>query len=149
MSASRPSPIATGLACRCPRCGRGRLFAGYLTLVEKCEVCGLELKAADSGDGPAVFVMFIVLALAVPFVFALWVWFDLAPWLLMLLASVLILGGSLGLLRPAKGILVALQYRHLPQAGFSADSPRRDRPATDHPATDHPATDHPADDRPA
>jgi uncharacterized protein (DUF983 family) len=89
-------------------------------LAETCDVCGLELRAADSGDGPAVFVMFIVLALAVPFVFALWVWFDLPAWLLMLLASILILGGSLGLLRPAKGILIALQYRHLPQAFSSA-----------------------------
>lgn len=135
MSAARPSPISTGLACRCPRCGRGRLFAGYLTLVEKCEVCGLELKAADSGDGPAVFVMFIVLALAVPFVFALWVWFDLPPWLLMLLATILILGGSLGLLRPAKGILIALQFRHLPQA-FSPDARRRDPSASGKTAQD-------------
>ncbi|HVJ34212.1 MAG TPA: DUF983 domain-containing protein [Terriglobia bacterium] len=135
MSSSRPSPIATGLACRCPRCGRGRLFAGYLTLAEKCDVCGLELRAADSGDGPAVFVMFIVLALAVPFVFALWVWFDLPAWALMLLASILILGGSLGLLRPAKGILIALQYRHLPQA-FSADAARRDQPAEGRPHDD-------------
>src|SRR5262249_3381195 len=124
MSAS-PSPIATGLACRCPRCGRGRLFAGYLTLAETCDVCGLPLKAADSGDGPAVFVMFIVLALAVPFVFALWVWFNLPPLVIMALATILILGGSLGLLRPAKGILIALQYRHLPQ-GFKAPAPRDD-----------------------
>lgn len=124
MSAS-PSPIATGLACRCPRCGRGRLFAGYLTLAETCDACGLPLKAADSGDGPAVFVMFIVLALAVPFVFALWVWFDLPPLVIMALATILILGGSLGLLRPAKGILIALQYRHLPQ-GFTAPAKRDD-----------------------
>ena len=71
--------------------------------------------------------MFIVLALAVPFVFALWVWFDLPAWLIMIFATILILGGSLGLLGPAKGILVALQYRHLPQQGFSASSPRLDR----------------------
>ena len=127
MSAT-PSPIATGLACRCPRCGRGRLFAGYLTLAESCESCGLPLKVADSGDGPAVFVMFIVLALAVPFVFALWVWFDLPPLVIMALATILILGGSLGLLRPAKGILIALQYRHLPQ-GFSAPASDDDKRA--------------------
>ena len=127
MSAS-PSPIATGLACRCPRCGRGRLFSGYLTLAEACDVCGLQLKAADSGDGPAVFVMFIVLALAVPFVFALWVWFDLPPLVIFALAAILILGGSLGLLRPAKGILIALQYRHLPQ-GLTAPAQRDDNRA--------------------
>ena len=127
MSAT-PSPIATGLACRCPRCGRGRLFAGYLTLAETCESCGLPLRAADSGDGPAVFVMFIVLALAVPFVFALWVWFDLPPLIIFALATILILGGSLGLVRPAKGILIALQYRHLPQ-GFTAPATRDDKRA--------------------
>ena len=127
MNAAQPSPFATGMACRCPRCGRGRLFSGFLTLVEKCEICGLELRVADSGDGPAVFVMFIVLALAVPFVFGLWAWFDLPPLVIMGLATILILGGSLGLLRPAKAILIALQYRHLPQAGFSAEAPRDDR----------------------
>lgn len=115
---SRPSPVSTGLACRCPRCGRGRLFSGFLTLVERCEVCQLDLRVADSGDGPAVFVIFIVLAIAVPFAFAIWAWFDWPAWLVMVLTSILVLGGSLGLLRPAKAILVALQFRHRPQNSF-------------------------------
>ncbi|MET1025606.1 MAG: DUF983 domain-containing protein [Dongiaceae bacterium] len=112
----RPSPVATGLACRCPRCGSGRLFAGFLTLAESCEVCHLDLRASDSGDGPAVFVIFIVLAVAVPFAFAIWAWFDLPVWLVMVLTSTLVIGGSFGLLRPAKAILVALQYRHRPSS---------------------------------
>ena len=56
----RVSPIAAGLACRCPRCGRGRLFDGYLTVAARCSACGLDLSKADSGDGPAVFIIFIL-----------------------------------------------------------------------------------------
>ncbi|NNG03364.1 MAG: DUF983 domain-containing protein, partial [Inquilinus sp.] len=52
--------LRTALAGRCPRCGRGRLYAGYLTLVERCESCGLALAENDSGDGPAVFLIFII-----------------------------------------------------------------------------------------
>ena len=50
MSASFPpvSPFLAGLKCRCPRCGAGRLFAGFLTLVDKCAVCDLDL--ADAND---------------------------------------------------------------------------------------------------
>ena len=62
------SPISVGLACRCPRCGRGRLFDGYLTVAARCPICDLDLGAQDSGDGPAVFVVlilgFVVVALA-------------------------------------------------------------------------------------
>jgi uncharacterized protein (DUF983 family) len=51
--------IHAGLRCRCPRCGEGKLFAGFLTLRPRCEVCGLDYGFADSGDGPAVFIMFL------------------------------------------------------------------------------------------
>lgn len=109
------SPVKAGLACRCPRCGRGRLFSGYLQVAERCESCGLDLKSADSGDGPAVFVVFIVLAVVVPLVFAVWAIFEPPVWVHVILWPPLILGLSMWLLRPAKGILVALQYKH--QAG--------------------------------
>jgi len=49
--------IHAGLRCRCPRCGKGKLFAGFLTLQPRCEVCGLDYGFADSGDGPAVFII--------------------------------------------------------------------------------------------
>ena len=42
--------IHAGLRCRCPRCGKGELFAGFLTLQSRCEVCGLDYGFADSGD---------------------------------------------------------------------------------------------------
>jgi uncharacterized protein (DUF983 family) len=108
----RTSPLSAGLRCRCPACGRGRLFAGYLTLAERCEACGLDFADADSGDGPAVFLIFLLGATVVPL--ALWVEARLSPplWLHALLWSALILGGALALLRPFKATLVALNYRH-------------------------------------
>src|SRR5260370_20809819 len=55
-SASR-LPIGRGLSGRCPRCGNGKLFQGFLTLAPRCERCGLDYSFADSGDGPAIFVI--------------------------------------------------------------------------------------------
>lgn len=106
------SPITTGLQCRCPRCGRGRLYSGYLTLAENCESCGLALRAMDSGDGPAFFVMFLVLIITVPLVFLVYALFEPPIWVHMVLWPVVIIGLSLWLLRPAKAIMVALQFKH-------------------------------------
>jgi uncharacterized protein (DUF983 family) len=54
------SPFKAGLMGRCPRCGAGKLFTGFLQVAETCSHCGLELKVRDTGDGPAVFVALIV-----------------------------------------------------------------------------------------
>ena len=114
------SILKAGFLSRCPRCGRGRLFAGYLRVVERCEACAFELRRHDSGDGPAVFVMFLVGGVVV----ALALWLELAfeppYWLHVALWAPLIVVGSLVLLRPAKAILIALQYRHK-AAGFGAE----------------------------
>lgn len=113
------SPIAAGLACKCPRCGRGRLYEGYLTLVERCEVCGTDLRKADSGDGPAVFIIFILGALVVPM--ALLLETQLAPplWVHMALWPFVMLGGALALLRPMKSLLIAIQFHHKASEGGS------------------------------
>ena len=113
----RVSPIAAGLACRCPRCGRGRLFDGYLTVAARCGACGLDLTKADSGDGPAVFIIFILGFLVVPL--ALLLETQVAPpyWVHVVIWPVVILGGALGLLRPLKGLLIALQFHHKASEG--------------------------------
>ena len=106
------SPILTGLRCVCPRCGRGALFSGYLTVHDRCAECGLDLRNHDSGDGPAVFLIFVLGFLVVPV--ALWVsmhW-DWPLWLHGLVWSIVTLGLTLGMLRPAKGMVIGLQYRH-------------------------------------
>lgn len=105
------SPFAAGLNCRCPRCGKGRLFSGFLKVAPRCEVCGLDLNFADSGDGPAVFVIFAVAPLVVILAFIADALFHLAPWmhLLLWIPTTLIL--TLLLLRPFKATLLALQYQ--------------------------------------
>lgn len=118
------SPYAAGLRCRCPRCGEGRLFAGYLTLAPRCERCDLDYSFADAGDGPAVFVIliagFVVVGLALV-TEAKWrppYWLHAALWLPLLLAL------TLGLLRPLKGLLVALQFHHKAEQGrVDGDTP--------------------------
>ena len=99
-------------ACRCPRCGQGRLFDGLLKVRPTCEVCGLELAAHDAGDGPTVFVIFVLGALFVAL--AVWVEFRFEPplWVHVLLWPALILHASFGAMRPAKAALIALEYRN-------------------------------------
>ena len=106
------SPLATGLACRCPRCGKGRLFEGFLGLRARCEACGLDYGFADSGDGPAVFVIFFAGAVVVFSALAVEVLYQPPYWLHALLWLPLILLTTLAPLRPAKGLMIALQYRH-------------------------------------
>jgi uncharacterized protein (DUF983 family) len=75
-------------------------------------VCQLDFGKADSGDGPAVFLIFILGALAVLLAYLLLYVFALPEWLSWAMLVVLVVGGALLLLRPAKGIMVALQYKH-------------------------------------
>jgi uncharacterized protein (DUF983 family) len=107
-----PSALQAALKGACPRCGRGRLFAGFLTLAPACTVCGLDLSSADSGDGPAVFLIFIVGTIAV--VLAIWLEVALAPplWVHAVVSGLVVMALSLLLLRPAKALMVALQWRH-------------------------------------
>jgi len=106
------SPYAAGLRGRCPRCGRGKLFSGFLTLRPQCDACGLDLAFADSGDGPAVFVVFFSGAIVVGA--ALFVELTYSPpfWLHAVLWLPLILATGLLPLRPMKGLMIALQYHH-------------------------------------
>jgi uncharacterized protein (DUF983 family) len=99
-------------ACRCPRCGEGRLFTGLLSVRPSCPACGLDLSAQDAGDGPAVFVI-LFLGLIVVGLAAI-VEIKLAPpiWVHLVLWTPLILGGAILMLRPLKAGLIALQYKH-------------------------------------
>jgi uncharacterized protein (DUF983 family) len=110
-----PSPFVAGLKARCPRCGQGPLFRSGLVLREKCERCGLSYAFADSGDGPAVFAIFILGFLVLGG--ALLVEFRLGPpiWVHVVLWGLLTPLLALILLRLLKATLIALQYKH--QAG--------------------------------
>lgn len=106
----KPNALAAGALGRCPKCGEGHLFDGFLKVAPRCESCGYDLAKADSGDGPAVFViliggflsafgaLFTEVALNPP------VWALLVVWLPMTLVICLVL------LRPMKGLLLAAQF---------------------------------------
>ena len=106
------SAYATGLAGRCPRCGEGHLFSSFLTVAPSCEVCGLDLKFADSGDGPAVFVMLLAGFIVVGAALFVEVRYEPPMWVHLIIFLPLALVVCLGMLRPLKGVLVALQYRN-------------------------------------
>ena len=68
---ARPNPYIAGLTGRCPKCGKGPLFDGYLKFAPRCSACGADFTMADTGDGASVFVMFLVGAIVVPLAFIL------------------------------------------------------------------------------
>jgi uncharacterized protein (DUF983 family) len=106
------SLLAAALACRCPRCGKGRVLQGLLTVVPRCAACGLDLHAEDVGDGPAAFVILILGALIV--FAAVLVEVKVAPplWVHLVLWPPLALLGTILLQRRLKAWLIAMQYRH-------------------------------------
>ncbi len=105
-------PIGRGLRGRCPRCGEGKLFQGFLTLRPSCERCGLDYGFADAGDGPAVFVILIGGAIVVFAALMTEVVYQPPYWLHAALWLPLILLVTLAPLRLLKGLLIALQYHH-------------------------------------
>jgi uncharacterized protein (DUF983 family) len=106
------SPLRVALGCRCPRCGRGRLFAGLLNVRQACEICGLDLSAQDAGDGPAVFAILFLGIIVVGLAALVEINFSPPIWVHLLLWAPLILVGAVAMLRPLKAGLIALQYRH-------------------------------------
>ena len=111
------NPISIGLGGRCPRCGQGRIFSGFLKVAPSCGACGLDLSFADSADGPAVFVILIVgfivagAALLTEVAYSPPIWVHFVVWLPLVLVL------CLGMLRPLKGVLIALQHHHRAEEG--------------------------------
>jgi uncharacterized protein (DUF983 family) len=106
------SPFVSGLAGRCPRCGKGHLFAGFLNVRKECEACGLDYGFADAGDGPAIFVILIAGFVVVGAALLVEIFYQPPFWLHALLWGPLILIVTLAPLRLLKGLLIALQYHH-------------------------------------
>ena len=106
------SAVSTGLQGKCPRCGEGRMFQGFLTLAPTCDACGLDFGFADSGDGPAVFVTLIAGFLVLGVALAVDVAYEPPLWVYLVVFMPLTILVCLGLLRPLKGLLVASQYKN-------------------------------------
>jgi uncharacterized protein (DUF983 family) len=119
-------PAKSGALGRCPRCGRGRLFAGFLRLEASCDRCDLDFRPLDAADGPAFFVMTIVgfvvvgLALYTEVVYSPPIWVHLLLWLPLTFLL------ALPLMRMAKGLMVGLQFRSKAAEGRLASHDRTD-----------------------
>jgi uncharacterized protein (DUF983 family) len=106
------NPIVAGLMGRCPNCGEGQLFRGFLKVCPICEACGFDLSAADSGDGPVVFIVLIggglvcFAALFTEIAFRPPIWVHMVLWLPL---AVIV---CLGLMRPFKGVMLAMQFHN-------------------------------------
>lgn len=98
--------LTRGLRHRCPNCGEGRLYRGYLKIAPACDACGHDLSAYRADDGPAYFTILLVGHLIVaPMFFFRFMW-EASPWIVVPLA----LGGLtaliLALLPRIKGAFV-------------------------------------------
>lgn len=115
----KPSPLLGGLRMKCPACQKGPLFNGFLTLRSACPSCDQDFTALDTGEGPAVFIMLIASTLVL--VPAFIVEFKYSPpfWVYAVTALPALIGLCLGLLRPFKGVMIALQFYYKASDGMS------------------------------
>lgn len=106
---------------RCPRCGQGALFAGYLNLAPRCSTCSQDFSAFDVGDGAAALVILVVGAIVAGS--ALWAEFTFHPplWVHLILWTPLIALLTLAFLRFIKAGLLVQQYKHKAGEGRLAD----------------------------
>ncbi len=110
-----------GIACKCPRCGKGSIYSGFLTLRPACEACGLDFAFMDSGDGPAIFMIMIAGAIVVAAALIVEIKYQPPFWLHAALWLPLILATTLLPLRAMKSLLIALQYHHKAAPGRLID----------------------------
>ena len=111
------SPISAGLRCKCPACGRGPLFVNVLNMRERCDACGLDYKFVDTGDGPAVFAIFILGFLCLGGALIAEFKFGVPWWGHVLLWGILTPLLAVFLLRFLKATLIALQYKNKAEEG--------------------------------
>ena len=112
-----PSVLAASLWGRCPRCGKGSLFRGYLKLSQSCSACELDFTRFEAGDGPAVFVILIVGAIVAGGALITEVTFQPPYWVHAVIWGPALVILSLALLRPLKAALIVLQYKHRAEEG--------------------------------
>jgi uncharacterized protein (DUF983 family) len=121
LNTPEPGALRAALFGRCPRCGKGKLFSGYLTVAPRCSVCALDFAEFDAGDGPAVFVILIVGAIVAGGALILEAnvqppyWVHAVIWLPV--TAIL----TVALLRLAKALLLVLQYKHQAHEGRLSD----------------------------
>lgn len=104
------SPWQTGFRGRCPRCGEGRLYSGFLKIADGCGFCGLKYGFENVGDGAVPFLILIIGAIGVGLGAWILLAFDTEVWVPILVTVPVVILLVLILMPRAKGILIALQY---------------------------------------
>ena len=118
----KPHPVWAGLAGRCPHCGKGKLFKSFMAIAPACSECGQDFSHADSGDGPAIFVMLIAGFIVIGSMLVIDTLYEPPIWLLLAIFLPLAVVLNIGMIRPFKGVLVALQFHHKAGQGRQAPS---------------------------
>lgn len=116
-SPARINAIRAGLLCRCPNCGKGRLFKGFVKVVDACAACGFDFTRLNTGDGPASFIMQISGGLVVFPTLSVQIAYNPPIWALLAVAVPMVALVSLALMRPGKGLMIALQMRNKMDGG--------------------------------
>ena len=112
-----PAVLYATLLARCPRCGHGPLFRGFLDVAPSCNACGMSFSHFEAGDGPAVFVILIVGAIVAGGALLTEVWFQPPYWVQGVIWGPAVIILSLAFLRPLKAAMIALQYKHRAEEG--------------------------------
>jgi uncharacterized protein (DUF983 family) len=112
VSGTAPAILVAALRCRCPRCGKGRLFHKILEVRPCCEHCSLDLAYSDSGDGATALVILVLGAIIVALAF--WTEFHFSPplWVHAILWPAITIPLAIVMIRPTKAALIAMQYHH-------------------------------------
>jgi len=121
VTAAGPSPLLVALRGLCPRCGARTLFASVTGFAPKCRACGLDLEAFNVGDGAAAILILLVGALVVGLAIALELGAHPPWWVHVLLWLPLTTAAVIASLRVAKGLLLALEYKHGAREGRIAE----------------------------
>ena len=100
--------LGRGLLGRCPVCGKGRIFAGFLRVVDECSECHAPLGLARADDAPPYFTILIVGHIVIPAMLIMQKTMDPSTWLLSAIFLPLTVLLSVGLIRPIKGATVGL-----------------------------------------
>jgi len=111
-SEPRAPLVLVAFRSRCPRCGKGPLFRGFLTVVDQCSNCGLGFAGHDAGDGPAFFVMLPLCLIVAGAGLIAEILYQPPLWIQMTAWPTFAIVAALGALRPVKALMIALQYRH-------------------------------------
>ncbi|RMH40362.1 MAG: DUF983 domain-containing protein [Alphaproteobacteria bacterium] len=102
--------ILRGWRRRCPACGAGPVFAGYLKTRDTCPACGEEIFHHRADDGPAYLTILIVGHVMAPFLLVAFKVMRPDPVVLASVFSVGVVALSLFLLPRLKGALIGIQW---------------------------------------